>query len=336
VFGMVLRLNTRGYRYVVAEPNSYLDASKPEHHIETAEDVEKYREQVESVKERDPKCEILYLIKITPRTKPEMVERALDVGAIGGKLYPDGVTNMSENGVTDFFSSQLYECFSVFQARNAIVQEHPEMPGEFSMRREWRYGDVIRRHATDFPNLRFFAEHLTDRRSLSLLELPNVRGTVTGHHLRLTLDDVLGCDANHCRPNAKEPEDRAALVAAALSGDERIISITDSAFHKWWRKKLLTCACAGVFNPSEIAIPWLMKLFWDQGDLQRPFELLERFACLNGCTAYGLRPPAPDDLIELICADTEVPQMYFAGKGMEDCAIPFLAGETLPFRLAPQ
>lgn len=328
-FEMVVRLNTAHYRYVVVEPNTFLDPETPEHHIENASDIDRYRLQVENVPERNTNCTILYLIKITPRTTPQIVREALDVGAIGGKLYPDGVTNNSEGGVTDFHSHQLYDCFSVLEERNAILQEHPEMPGEFSMRREWKYGEVILRHAGAFPGLRIFAEHLTDRRSLSLLELPNVFGTITGHHLKLTLDDVLGCNENHCRPNAKEPEDRDELQSLALSAYRKIISITDSAFHKWWRKHLLSCACAGVFNPAEIALPWLVTFF----DSRSSLHTFEKFASLNGCAAYGLKPPGNNDIIEFVREPTNVREMYFADKGMSEAVIPFLAGETLTWRI---
>jgi dihydroorotase len=327
-FEMVVLLNTQLYKYVVAEPNTYLDPSKPEHHIETAEDVERYRDYVERAK--CPTCTVLYLIKITPRTTPEIVEAALNVGAIGGKLYPDGVTNNSEGGVTDFHSGQLYDCFGVLQERNAILQEHPELPGEFSMRREWRYGEVIRRHADAFPGLRIFAEHLTDRRSLPLLELPNVYGTITGHHLKLTLDDVLGCNEHHCRPNAKEPEDCEELISVAISGHWKVISITDSAFHKWWRKHLLPCGCAGVFNPAEVALPWLVTLFEKRGF----GHTLEDFTSINGRRAYRLALPDKDDCIEFIQEPMKVPEMYFAERGLENVVIPFLAGETLPWRIA--
>ena len=69
-FEMVVRLNTLHYKYVVAEPNTFLDPGDQTHHIETGDDILRYREQVESVPGRDPKTKILYLFKVTPRTTP--------------------------------------------------------------------------------------------------------------------------------------------------------------------------------------------------------------------------------------------------------------------------
>ncbi len=335
-FKMVVRHNTAHYRYVVAEPNTHLDANDPKHHIETAEDVKRYRDQVLQVPNRNPHCTFLFLAKLTPRTTPRMVEQVLEAGAIGFKLYPDGVTTGSEHGgVSDFHTPQLYDCLHVLEERKAILQEHPELPRAFSMRREWEYGNVVRRHAEAFPTLRIFAEHLSDRRSLSLLELPNVYGTITGHHLRLTLDDVLGQSDHFCRPNAKEPEDRDALVEIALSGNKKVISITDSAYHSWSRKHLLACGCAGIFNPAAVAIPWLVTLWEQHGGATDAAKLvsLESFTTLNGCVAYNLEPPKQEDVIWLARTPWEVPRLYFPSTYIDEAATPFLAGETLPVKI---
>ncbi|KKW11397.1 MAG: Dihydroorotase, homodimeric type [Parcubacteria group bacterium GW2011_GWA2_49_9] len=339
IFEFIVKLNTSGYKHVVAEPNAPLDANEPRRHIETAQDVDIYRKQVEEAQRAvGSKAIVHYLIKMTPRTTRTIVKDAMGTGAIGMKEYPDGVTNNSEGGITaaDFTSPQFYGCLHELQDQGGIYQKHPEMPGNvFCMRRECVYNDTVtRRHATDFPGLKIFLEHMTHRFSLQLLEeFPNVYGSITGHHKRYTLDDVLGQHAHHCRPNAKEPEDRDELRLAAfgkkLAIAHKVVSITDSAYHALYRKLFLACACAGVFNPAEIALAWLAVLF----EKENGWAHFEEFTSLNGCAIYGFEPPSTDDLVTFTDEEWEVPRLYLPTEHIADAVEPFLAGNRLNRRL---
>ena len=173
---------------------------------------------------------------------------------------------------------------------------------------------------------------MTDSRTDSLVkELrydwgTRVFGTITGHHLEITLDDVLGCVDHHCWPCAKYPYDRRALFLAAISDRDYMISITDSAPHKYGTKHLVECACAGVFNPADIAIPALVTFFDKKGML----DMITRFTSGNGLNAYGFSQHEGDK-IALVREQWKVPSRYDSGSGM---VTPFLAGKVLPWRIA--
>lgn len=343
-FELVVRKNAVHYRYVVAEPNTYLDATARSRHIETARDVIAYRKLFGKPlqKEAHPST-VLFLIKITPRTTPAIIREAKDAGVVGGKMYPEGVTSGSHiGGVEDFFAPSILASLETMQELDLVFQIHPERPHTFSLDREVRFHDVLTEYVSRFPRLRIFVEHITDRRTLRLVEALHmvagrVFGTITGHHLRLTLDDVLGNVNNHCWPCAKYPEDRDALVEAALCAPHWLLSITDSAPWKWSAKhphfiKSATgpapdngCGCAGVFNPAEVAIPWLVQRF--RGELP---EKLESFWACNGVAAYGLIQHA-DDRITLKDVPWQVPQGYLGGR---DRITPFMAAQGLDWQLS--
>ncbi len=344
LFRMIVALNCAHYRYVVVEPNTYLDKNKPERHIETADDLVKYRKLVSAaLPEQDPSTP-LFLIKLTPKTTPRIIRDADDAGCIGVKLYPEGVTTGSQHGgVSDFHSKQLYRCLEYLEEQDLVFQIHPEMPKTFCLEREHSFHDVLTEYAKRFPKLRIFVEHITDRRTLELVQElrhdqgARVYGTITGHHLRLTLDNVLGQVDHHCWPCAKFPEDRDALVSWALPrsscGVEKfLISITDSAPHEWQTKHGVSCACAGVFNPAHIAIPWLVTLAHER---KTPTETLETFWAFNGMKAYQLKPLSKY-LITLVQKPWVVPGSFGTGHGCYsgEKITPFLARETLPWQIA--
>lgn len=345
LFRLIVEKNCAHYRYVVVEPNTFLDAKDKTHHIETAEDVVAYQAAVANAWPDGCSCEPLFLIKLTPHTTPDTIRKAKAAGAIGLKLYPEGVTTGSEHGgVSDFLSPQILECLECAQEEGLVFQIHPEQPGEFCLLREYAFHNVVQEYAR-LPRLRIFVEHMTDRRTLQLVHQLNgiglpVYGTITGHHLKLTLDDVLGQVNHHCWPCAKYPEDKDSLVSYAIGAPRYCISITDSAPHEYATKHLCERACAGVFNPAEIAIPWLVSVFdrvdydYEKGVEPLPpkvrAEKLVRFTSQNGLEAYGL-PEDPSDTITLVEEEWKVPATYDTGAGK---VTPFLAGQTLRWRIA--
>jgi dihydroorotase len=332
---MIVTMNCAHYRYVVVEPNTFLDKNKPEHHIETDEDFVNYRYMVYKALPDKCPCMPLFLIKLTPKTTPSMIHDAYQAGAIGVKLYPEGVTTGSTHGgVSNFSSRKTYKCLEYLQEKNLVFQIHPEMPKTFCLSREHLFRDVLTQYAKDFPRLRIFVEHMTDRRMpVHIGHLQGeygacIFGTITGHHLRLTLDNVLGQVDHHCWPCAKFPEDRDGLVGWATAGNDRIISITDSAPHRWQDKHDVLCGCAGVFNPAHIAIPSVVEVFEQQG--AGGFETLDKFTSQNGLVAYGLSQ-SKDDTITLVKKNWEVPMRYGFGRGT---ITPFRAGQKLTWQIA--
>ena len=156
-------------------------------------------------------------------------------------------------------------------------------------------------------------------------EFENLAATVTLQHLLITLDDVAGGMLRphlFCKPIAKRPEDREALLQAALSGHPRLMFGSDSAPHPIHAKEACGCA-AGVFT-APIALPRLAALFDEHGALDR----LQGFVSGHACALYGLNPPART--VRLQRREMLVPDAY-EGHGQK--VVPMDAGCTIPWRL---
>jgi dihydroorotase len=177
-------------------------------------------------------------------------------------------------------------------------------------------------------------EHVTTRDVIAALAdfPPTVGATVTAHHLLLTLDDVIGAELhphNFCKPVAKRPADREALVDAVLSGRPRIFFGSDSAPHPRSAKES-ACGCAGVYS-APVAIPLLAELFEQAGAplteaaAEGRANSLEAFVSRAGAEFYRL--PLNERTITLVESDRVIPQSY-AG------VVPFRAGGRLRYDLA--
>lgn len=78
------------------------------------------------------------------------------------------------------------------------------------------------------------------------------RESITPHHLLLIIDDWANDPFNYCKPVAKLPADRLALITTAASGNPKFFLGTDSAPHPLGAKRgggggIGKCA-AGVFT----------------------------------------------------------------------------------------
>lgn len=86
---------------------------------------------------------------------------------------------------------------------------------------------------TKFPKLRIILEHCSTAAALEAVRAcgPTVAGTITAHHLSLIIDDWAGDPFCFCKPVAKTPEDRDALLKAVVGSEGRFFLGTDSAPH---------------------------------------------------------------------------------------------------------
>ena len=344
-FERLLALNTMHYAVVIAEPNVALDPEKPHHHIFAVEDVCRYRDIVEAARGSGNKCRIYYLIKLTDTTTPEELDKALALPfVLGVKIYPAGVTTgANHGGVSDFWGTRIRENFAVVAQRQKIVQEHPERPGVTSSKREFEYRGILECHVAQNPDITFFAEHISDRHTLQLVETyPNLFGTITGHHLRLTEDDVLSASDCFCRPHAKDPLDREELVKAALGKRPKckgkVLSITDSAYHPRHKKHEIHLdeskvfeSCAGILNPGEVAIPDVVSVFEQEGP--EVLKGLEAFTSLNAARAYKLTHD-PNDIITVYVEDWFVLKSYDMDGNPDHRGVPFKATQKMGLRIA--
>lgn len=241
-----------------------------------------------------PKTKLIPTLKLTPATTPKTVRDAHASGIRAFKLYPADVTTHSDDGIPKkefiYPSKQLSDVLSEMERLKIILLQHGEMPGEFCMEREAKYHQFVRLLATNWPGLRMTLEHITDARSVELIrELQThgikIAGTITTHHLLLTLDDVVGDKLrpdNFCKPIAKTPADRAALFKAATSGEPYFFFGSDSAPHRMI-DKYCSHGCAGVFS-APVMLETLIEMFTVTDTLKH----FDTFAHDNALNFYGM------------------------------------------------
>jgi len=204
------------------------------------------------------------------------------------KLYPAGITTNSEGGVSGFDVEELRPALEAMSELNIPLCVHGETNG-FVMDREAEFVSIYERLAAAFPKLKIIMEHITTKESVAALDkFENLYATITIHHLLITLDDVAGGMLKphlFCKPIAKRPEDRDALLKVALEAHPKVMFGSDSAPHPKHAKEACGCA-AGVFT-APIALQLLAALF-DTHDT--PVENLQAFVSGNAQNIYGISP----------------------------------------------
>ena len=239
---------------------------------------------------------------------------------IGVKLYPEGVTTHSDAGVGDL--RDVEATLALMQEMGIRLMVHGETM-DFVMDRELAFLPIYEDLVTRFPRLEVVMEHITTREAVALLDRhENLYATVNLQHLLITLDDVAGGLLNphlFCKPIAKRPEDRDALLSRALEAHPKLVFGSDSAPHPVDRKECAGCA-AGVFT-APIALQMLVGLFEEHGALDR----LQAFVSDNAKRIYGITPPDKTVVFEKIGAF--VPERY-------GDVIPMYPGKKLDWAVA--
>lgn len=253
-----------------------------------------------------------------PYTESELA--AMKDRIIGVKLYPDGITTHSEGGVGDL--RDVESTLALMEDMGIRLMVHGES-ADFVMDRERAFLPVYEDLAARFPRLAVVMEHITTREAAALLDRhENLSATVTLQHLLITLDDMAGGLLNphlFCKPIAKRPEDRDALLALALEAHPRLVFGSDSAPHPVDRKEAAGCA-AGVFT-APIALQMLVGLFEEHGALDR----LQAFVSDNAKRIYGVAPPEKTVVFEK--TGTVIPGSY-------GDVVPMYAGKELDWAVA--
>ena len=234
---------------------------------------------------------------------------------IGVKLYPAGVTTNSAGGVSDLRA--IMQTLAAMERLGIPLLVHGETHG-FVLDREEEFLPTYADLAQRFPRLTIVMEHITTRAALCVLDsYPNLFATVTLHHLLITLNDMAGELLKphlFCKPIAKRPEDRDALLEAALHAHPKLMFGSDSAPHPIDKKESAGCA-AGVFT-APVALPLLAALFEKHDMLAN----LQAFVSDNARRIYAIEPPRK--AVTLIQQPWTVPERY--GE-----VVPFWAGQTL-------
>ena len=256
-----------------------------------------------------------------PSYNKEFLESVKDeITAI--KLYPAGITTNSEGGVSGFDVEELRPALEAMSELDIPLCVHGETNG-FVMDREAEFVSIYERLATAFPKLKIIMEHITTKESVEALErFENLYATITLHHLIITLDDVAGGMLKphlFCKPIAKRPHDRDALLKVALNAHPKVMFGSDSAPHPKHAKESCGCA-AGVFT-APIALQVLAELFENEN---APLENLQAFISGNAKNIYGVTPVAKTVTLEK--KPFTVPSDY-------NGVVPMYADETLAYSI---
>ncbi|KAI9838873.1 MAG: hypothetical protein M1819_004080 [Sarea resinae] len=242
-----------------------------------------------------PGVTFLMSLFLHPGLNAEVIAEAARTHLIRGvKLYPAGVTTNSQGGVLDI--EQYYPVFSAMEEHGLILNLHGEMqsspPAAFAkadglpavtvLNAEPMFLPQLHKLHAAFPKLRIVLEH--------------VAGTITAHHLWMTVDDWCGDVFSFCKPVAKTAEDRVALVQAVVDGSGKFFFGSDSAPHPLQSKKGGTGGtAAGCFTQ-----PWCTALVLgaleeaiSQGWIPEEkvtVEAISGFLSSSGRAFYGLAP----------------------------------------------
>ncbi len=238
------------------------------------------------------------------------------------KLYPAGITTHSEGGVSGFDVDELRPALEAMSELDIPLCVHGETNG-FVMDREAEFVSIYEKLATAFPKLKIIMEHITTKESVAILDkFENLYATITLHHLLITLDDVAGGMLKphlFCKPIAKRPEDREALLKVALAAHPKVMFGSDSAPHPKHAKESCGCA-AGVFT-SPIALQVLAELFENEN---ASLENLQAFISGNAQNIYGVSPLSKTVTLEK--KDFTVPSDY-------NGVVPMYADETIAYSI---
>jgi dihydroorotase len=297
-----------------------------------ANNVGWYRQEIISAAGSGSNFEPLMTFKIMPDTDPRSIASLAKLKClVAGKVYPKGLTTNADDGVEDFFA--LREVFKAMERHKLVLCLHGEMSGKhiIGRRREEEFLLILRFLARTYPNLRIVLEHITTAAAVeAVLSLSdNVAATITVHHLLLTHDDVGGdrlCPNNFCKPIAKDPKDRAALIQAAISGCPKFFFGSDSAPHPKEGKQRLYDCCAGIFT-APVAVPLLAEIFEQHGALHE--DRLELFLCDFAMAFYRLPGETGDSppLLRLVREPWRVPAEI-------DGIVPFWANQEISWQVA--
>jgi len=173
-----------------------------------------------------------------PSITPATIASAAAAGITGVKSYPAGVTTNSSSGVLSY--EPYYPVFAAMQEHDLILNLHGEVPSDSAnhkditvLNAEAAFLPQLLELHKSFPKLRIILEHCTTAAAIKAVEScgPTVAATITAHHLYLTVDDWCADPFSFCKPVAKTPEDRRALLSAVVSGNPKFFFGSDSAPH---------------------------------------------------------------------------------------------------------
>ncbi|KAL1387364.1 dihydroorotase [Phyllosticta capitalensis] len=305
-----------------------------------------YRARLQAL---EPNVTFLMSLYLHPDITPSTIKEAKAAGITGVKSYPAGVTTNSAAGVLDY--EAFYPVFAEMERQDMVLNLHGELPPTAGKKEggdeedseditvlnaEARFLPTLRALHAAFPRLRIILEHCTTAAAVAAVQAcgPSVSATITAHHLYLTVDDVVGNGLHFCKPVAKLPADRLALLRAAVSGDPKFFFGSDSAPHPAAKKTGADGPpAAGVFTQMhavQLVVEALEKAVekkWISED-EVTEEKLVRFLSENGRKFYGGEAGEREgkETITLSRGEERVPEKLRHEKGEVE-VVPFRRGE---------
>ncbi|HST37224.1 MAG TPA: dihydroorotase [Allosphingosinicella sp.] len=295
--------------------------------VTTAAAAQAYRERIRAALPAGSDFQPLMTCYLTDHADPDELRRGHEAGAwLAAKLYPAHATTNSAHGVTDI--ATLRPAFEAMQRLGMPLLVHGEVtdPEVDVFDREAVFIErVLAGLLRDFPALKIVFEHITTAEAVSFVEAagPTLAATVTPQHLILNRNALFEGGLRphaYCLPVVKRERHRLAVRRAAISGSPKFFLGTDSAPHAVGKKEA-ACGCAGIFN-APFALEAYAQVFEEEDALDR----LEGFASEHGPRFYGLS--LNEGRVTLERSPVAVPTTI-------DGVVPFLAGETLRWRLFP-
>ncbi|KAG9238099.1 hypothetical protein BJ875DRAFT_86996 [Amylocarpus encephaloides] len=223
--------------------------------LTSSSNVLAYKARLQAI---DPDINYLMTLYLHETITPAVIKGARAQGIVGVKSYPAGVTTNSSSGVISY--EPFYPVFAAMEQCGMVLNLHGECPSDHSrnitiLNAENLFLPTLKTLHENFPKLKIVLEHCTTKEAVEAVKAcgDNVVGTITAHHLFLTVDDWADDPFSFCKPVAKWPSDREALLRAALSGSPKFFLGSDSAPHPVSSKKGgLGKTAAGVFTQANV------------------------------------------------------------------------------------
>lgn len=305
-----------------------------------------YRDRLQALA---PDVKFLMTLYLDKSITPATIAEAARAGIAGVKVYPAGVTTNSEAGVLDYES--YYPVFEAMQEHDMVLNLHGEVPSTPArdvaaagdgdvvtvLNAEAKFLPTLRKLHADFPRLRIVLEHCTTKDALDAVRAcgPTVVGSITAHHLYINTEDVLGDPFNFCKPVAKMPTDRVALLQAIADRSGKFFFGSDSAPHPIEAKRGAKKAAAGCFTQGWAtqlvvgAVEEAIENGWLPDDISA--ETLDEFLSGRGRRFYKIPETAKAGKGQKIVLEKKgekTPEVLRSKDGSIE-VVPFRRGEEI-------
>jgi dihydroorotase len=297
--------------------------------VVTVAQANAYRDRILKALPAGSTFEPLMTLYLTDNTSAEEIAKLADSQYVHAvKLYPAGATTNSDAGVSNL--KKAASALEAMQRHGVPLLIHGEVTDQEVdlFDREAMFIDtVLQPLRKDFPALRVVFEHITTEQAAHYVRdaEDGIAATITAQHLLYNRNAIFKGGVRphwYCLPVLKREKHRAALLAAAVSGNPRYFLGTDSAPHAQ-KLKEHAAGCAGCYTA-----PHAMELYAAAFEMAGKLDKLEGFASFFGPDFYKL--PRNSKKVVLRRAPWQIPDsLPFPG----DAIIPLAAGEQLNWRL---